>query len=245
MKRKLAAIVLSAVMVMGTLTGCGGSSEPAEAAVEETAEETTEDAAEETTEDAAADGMVTDETWSALQDNYAAMVDAYNAVVELYNSDEVAADADIEDVLTQAEDVINQRGDIDQTQVAEADAETLNSTMVDILDALSLLVDGMDAAEGTTGSDEAVSDETWATLQENYSAMTDAYNAVVELYNSDDVAADADVEDALKEAEAIITEMGDIDQTQVTEADAETLNGAMENILDGLNTVVDNMQAAE
>ena len=237
MKRKLAAIVLSAVMVMGTLTGCGGSSEPAEAAVEETAEETTEDAA--------ADGMVTDETWSALQDNYAAMVDAYNAVVELYNSDEVAADADIEDVLTQAEDVINQMGDIDQTQVAEADAETLNSTMVDILDALSLLVDGMDAAEGTTGSDEAVSDETWATLQENYSAMTDADNAVVELYNSDDVAADADVEDALKEAEAIITEMGDIDQTQVTEADAETLNGAMENILDGLNTVVDNMQAAE
>ncbi len=86
MKRKLAAIVLSAVMVMGTLTGCGGSSEPAEAAVEETAEETTEDAAEETTEDAAADGMVTDETWSALQDNYAAMVEAYNAVVEIYMS---------------------------------------------------------------------------------------------------------------------------------------------------------------
>lgn len=243
MKRKLAAIVLSAVMVMGTLTGCGGSSEPAEAAVEETAEETTEDVAEDTAE--AADGMVTDETWATLQDNYAAMVDAYNAVVELYNSDEVAADADIEDVLTQAEDVINQMGDIDQTQVAEADAETLNSAMMDILDALSLLVDGMDAAEGTTGSDEVVSDETWATLQENYSAMTDAYNAVVELYNSDDVAADADVEDALKEAEAIITEMGDIDQTQVTEADAETLNGAMENILDGLNTVVDNMQAAE
>lgn len=243
MKRKLAAIVLSAVMVMGTLTGCGGSSEPAEAAVEETAEETTEDAAEDTAE--AADGMVTDETWATLQDNYAAMVDAYNAVVELYNSDEVAADADIEDVLTQAEDVINQMGDIDQTQVAEADAETLNGAMMDILDALSLLVDGMDAAEGTTGSDEVVSDETWATLQENYSAMTDAYNAVVELYNSDDVAADADVEDALKEAEAIITEMGDIDQTQVTEADAETLNGAMENILDGLNTVVDNMQAAE
>lgn len=147
MKRKVAAIVLSAAMVMASLTGCGGSDDTA-ATTDAAVEETTDEAVEETADDSeAADGAMSEETWSVLQDNYAAMVDAYNAVTELYSSDEIAADADIEDVLVQAEDVITQMGEIDSESVTEADAETLNSAMLDILSALSAVVDGMAIAE--------------------------------------------------------------------------------------------------
>ena len=101
---------------MSMLTACGGGSE--ETSTDTAAEEVVEE--EDTAEDSAADGMCSDETFSALQDNYASMV-----------------------VMNQAADVINEMGEISQDTITEEDAETLNSAMLDILDALSLLVDGM------------------------------------------------------------------------------------------------------
>ena len=91
---------------MSMLTACGGGSE--EASTDTAAEEVAED----TAEDSAADGMCSDETFSALQDNYASMVEAYNAVKDLYESDEIEADASIEDTMNQAADVINEMGEI-------------------------------------------------------------------------------------------------------------------------------------
>ena len=135
MKKKILAVVLAGVMAMSMLTACGGSAETAE---------TTETADVETTEDAASDEACSDETFATLQDNYAVMVDAYNQVKDLYESDEIAGDAEIEDLMNQAADVINEMGEISQDTITEADAETLNGAMMDILDGLSGIVDAME-----------------------------------------------------------------------------------------------------
>ncbi|MDO5575178.1 MAG: hypothetical protein Q4G60_14500 [bacterium] len=234
MKKKILAVVLTAAMSAMVLTACGGD-KAAEAPVEE--------AAVEETADAGSDEMVSDETFATLQDNYATMTEAYNSVADLYSSDEVAADADIEATMNQAADVINQMGEITQDTLTEADAEQLNSAMVDILDGLSMIVDGMSAADA--GSDEMVSDETFATLQDNYAATVEAYNAVAELYSADEIAADADIEATMTQAADVINQMGEITQDTLTEADAEQLNSAMGDILDGLSMIVDGMTAAE
>ena len=150
---------------MSMLTACGGGSE--ETSTDTAAEEVVEE--EDTAEDSAADGMCSDETFSALQDNYASMVEAYNAVKDLYESDEIEADDSIEDVMNQAADVINEMGEISQDTITEEDAETLNSAMLDILDALSLLVDGMTETDASAdAASEGCSDESFATLQDNF-----------------------------------------------------------------------------
>lgn len=222
MKKKFLAMIMAGVMAAALLTACGGGSE--ETAAEDTAvEETAEDTAD--TEDAG--DMVSDETFEILQDNYATMVEAYNAVAELYSSDEIAADADIEDTMNKAADVINQMGEITQDSMTEADAEDLNSAMVDILDALSMLVDGMQEADGAAdaeAADGAVSDETFAILQDNFKTLSDAYDIVADYYMSDEVEADADIEDILNQTADVINEMGEISQDTITEEDAVTLN---------------------
>ena len=235
MKKKLLAVVLAGVMSMSMLTACGGTETTAEvekAAVEEETE------AEETTEDASGD-MCSDETFSILQDNYATMVDCYNAVKELYESDEIAADADIEDTMNKAADVINQMGEITQDTITEADAEDLNSAMVDILDALENIVDAMQTTGDVAG--DVCSDDTFATLQDNYAVLTDAYNVVYDAYMSDEIEQNDDIEDALNQTADIINEMGEISQDTITEADAEALNDSMLTLLDVLDAVVDAM----
>lgn len=100
-----------------------------------------------------------------------------------------------------------------------------------------------DAASDDAASDEACSDETFGTLQDNYAVMVDAYNQVKELYESDEIAGDAEIEDLMNQAADVINEMGEISQDTITESDAETLNGAMLDILDGLSGIVDAMEA--
>ena len=124
---------------MSMLTACGGGSE--ETSTDTAAEEVVEE--EDTAEDSAADGMCSDETFSALQDNYASMVEAYNAVKDLYESDEIEADDSIEDVMNQAADVINEMGEISQDTITEEDAEVLNDSILALLEVLDSVVDAM------------------------------------------------------------------------------------------------------
>lgn len=231
MKKKLFAVLLTGAMVMSMLTACGGS------------DETTTDAATEAVSAAATDGeMCSDETFSALQDNYATMTEAYNAVKDLYENDAIAADEAIEDVMNQAADVINQMGEISQDSITEEDAVTLNSAMVDILDALSSVVDGMTT---TGGGDEAASegcsDETFAVLQENYSTLSGVYETVANAYMSDEIEQNDDIETALTETEDIMSQMGEISQDSITEEDAVVLNDSMAALLEVLGAVVDAM----
>ena len=237
MKKKLLAVLLTGAMVMSMLTACGGGSE--EASTDTSAEEVVE---EDTAEDSAADGMCSDETFSALQDNYASMVEAYNAVKDLYESDEIEADASIEEVMNQAADVINEMGEISQDTITEEDAETLNSAMLDILDALSLLVDGMTETDASAdAASEGCSDESFATLQDNFAALSEAYDAVSDAYMSDEVEQNDDIEAALNETQDIMTQMGEITQDTITEEDAEVLNDSILALLEVLDSVVDAM----
>lgn len=233
MKKKILAVVLAGVMAMSMLTACGGSAETAE---------TTETADVEITEDAASDEACSDETFATLQDNYAVMVDAYNQVKDLYESDEIAGDAEIEDLMNQAADVINEMGEISQDTITEADAETLNGAMMDILDGLSGIVDAMEVnGDGESTADEACSDETFAALQDNYATLTDVYNTVYDAYMSDEIEQNDEIENALAQTADIINEMGEISQDTITELDAETLNDTMLTLLDVLDAVVDAM----
>lgn len=236
MKKKIVSVMMAAVMTAAVLTGCGsdkssGAAEPViqTATTEEAPTEEEAPAEEAPAEETAAD-MVSDETFAKLQENFELMSDCYDQVLELYSSDEIQADADIEDAMTQAAEVIDQMGEITQDSITEEDAETLNQAMVDILEGLADLVDGM--------SIEVVSDETFAQLQENYAAMLEAYNAVAEAYNNGDIPADADVEAAMNEAADIIEEMGEMEQETLTESDAENLNEAMMSILEALELIV-------
>lgn len=238
MKKKLLAVLLTGAMVMSMLTACGGGSE--ETSTDTAAEEVVEEA--DTAEDSAADGMCSDETFSALQDNYASMVEAYNAVKDLYESDEIEADDSIEDVMNQAADVINEMGEISQDTITEEDAETLNSAMLDILDALSLLVDGMTETDASAdAASEGCSDESFATLQDNFAALSEAYDAVSDAYMSDEVEQNDDIEAALNETQDIMTQMGEISQDTITEEDAEVLNDSILALLEVLDSVVDAM----
>ena len=65
---------------MSMLTACGGGSE--ETSTDTAAEEVVEE--EDTAEDSAADGMCSDETFSALQDNYASMVAVSYTHLDVY-----------------------------------------------------------------------------------------------------------------------------------------------------------------
>lgn len=250
MKKKLLSVTMAAVLATASLTACGGGSEaeaPASAVQETTTEEEVpeeETAPEEDTTEAEAEEetggeMVSDETFAQLQENFEIMSDCYDQVLELYSSDEIQANADVEEAMTSAAEVIDEMGEITQESITEEDAEALNGAMVQILEALSLLVEGM--AEENGIDIETVSDETFAQLQENYAAMTEAYNAVAEAYNSDEVEANADIEAVMIQAAEIIEEMGTIEQETLTESDADDLNGAMLDILEGLQAVVDAM----
>lgn len=134
MKKKILAVVLAGVMAMSMLTACGGSAETAE---------TTETADVETTEDAASDEACSDETFAALQDNYATLTDVYNTVYDAYMSDEIEQNDEIENALAQTADIINEMGEISQDTITELDAETLNDTMLTLLDVLDAVVDAM------------------------------------------------------------------------------------------------------
>lgn len=236
MKKKLLAVLLTGAMVMSMLTACGGGSE------ETTTDVATEDVAEDSADTSADGEMCSDETFSALQDNYASMVEAYNAVKDLYESDEIEADASIEDIMNQAADVINQMGEISQDTITEADADTLNSAMLDILNALSLLVDGMTETDGASdAAAEGCSDETFAALQDNFATLSEVYTTVSDAYMSDEVEQNDDIEAALNETQDIMTQMGEISQDTITEEDAEVLNDAMLSLLDVLDAVVDAM----
>lgn len=145
MKKKLLAALMVCAMSATVLTACGSKeAAPAaeEVATEEVAVEEEAPVEEAATEEATGE-MVSDETWSTLQDNYAALVEANDTVVAYYNSDDVEANADIEDVLLQTNDVLTQMGEITQDTVTEEDAEVLNQSMLDILTVLQATVDAM------------------------------------------------------------------------------------------------------
>lgn len=97
-------------------------------------------------------------------------------------------------------------------------------------------------ADTDAAADEACSDETFAQLQDIYAALVEAHDATVEAYNSDEIAADPEIEDALKESEDLIAQVGEISQDDITEADALEVVDAMLAINDIFAACLDQMQ---
>lgn len=241
MKKKILSTILAVTTAVSLLTACGAdnsretTSSAETTAPVETSAPAKEEAPVEEAEPEADAQMVSDETFAELQENFQLMSDCYDAVLDLYSSDEIAANADIEEAMIMAAEVIDEMGEITQDSITEEDAETLNQAMLDILNGLSDLVDGMEIADGAQG--EMVSDETFAILQENYQSLTEVYNAVAEAYNSDEVEANAEIENLMTEAAAVLEEMGNVEQSSLTEADAEEFNEAMFSMLEGLQEI--------
>ena len=78
------------------------------------------------------------------------------------------------------------------------------------------------------------SDETFASLQEVFGLLTDLHNQTVDLYSEDQIAADADLEDALNQSADAINQMGELTQENISEDDALVLLNAMETLADAL-----------
>lgn len=78
MKKRLLAVLMAAVMVLGTVAGCGSSEKPAEAPVEET----TEPEAEASAEEAVLEGKLTVWCWDP-----AFNINAMNVAGEIYKTD--------------------------------------------------------------------------------------------------------------------------------------------------------------
>lgn len=156
MKRKLLVMLLVGVMALSALTACGGKKgeeAPAEPNVDVEEDIEAEAATDEAAEEAATDEMMSDETFAGLQESYAAMEEAYNAVLELYSAEEIAANADIETALTEVKAVMDEMGELSQEEMTEADAGVLAQSMLDLLETMDALIEGMevveeDAAEG-------------------------------------------------------------------------------------------------
>ena len=176
--------------------------------------------------------MVSDNTFAVLRENYAAMSACYDEVMELYSSNAIAADSDMEEVMFEAAEVM---GEVTQNSITEEDAEFFIEAMIELLNGLSDLIDDMEFAEDKPG--EMVPEEDFAILQENYRALIKVYNAVVKAYGSEEIEANADVENVLNEAVAILEEMGAIEREALTEDDMQELNDAMMVILEALTEI--------
>ena len=87
-----------------------------------------------------------------------------------------------------------------------------------------------DAEAEETGAKEMCSDETFASLQEVFGLLTDLHNQTVDLYSEDQIAADADLEDALNQSADAINQMGELTQENISEDDALVLLNAMETL---------------
>lgn len=146
MKKKLVAMVLAGIMAFSMLTACGGKEE-AETSSEEVVAVGEEVEAEAPVQEEAAEGMMSDETFAGLQESYTAMVEAYDAVLALYSSDEIAANAEIEEVLTEVKAVMDEMGELSQEEMTEEDAGVLSQAMLDLLDAMDALIEGMEVVE--------------------------------------------------------------------------------------------------
>jgi len=229
MKKKLLAILMVTVLSVSMLTACGSK--------DDSSSESSKSAASEESTDESSDA-VSDEYFAKLQEAYAALTDEYNQVVDIYNSDEIAANADIEDTLAQAKDVMEQMGEIDQSNLSQADAETLMDVMVDLEEALNLLIQGMEVAEDPNATASA---EEIQTLQDNYALLVQAYDLVVDAYNDDSVAQSDDIEAALAEVMSVTEQMGELETDSLTSQDCSDLNGAIVDLANTLQIILDNM----
>lgn len=243
MKKKLVAMIMTAVMTATLLTACGDAPEanapgtssevPESSAPESSVSESTADSNEQSAaEDPADSNMVSDEVFAVIQENYALMVQYYDAVAAVYNSDEIAADPEIENIMNQAADLIAQMGGIKQDTLTEDDAVALNDLIIGLAEHLTKIVEVMEPA-GDAGEAEGtpVTDETFEILQTNWASLADFYNQAAEAYetavNNGELERDEDFEALMNQAAEILEQIQGVSQDSLTQENAVEINDTM------------------
>jgi len=96
--------------------------------------------------------------------------------------------------------------------------------------------------EQVEAASDMCSDADFAALQEAYAALAEEYNAVVDFYqNTDEIAQDDEVESLLAQAKEYMDMVGEIQQNELSPADAETLADSMVQVADGLAQVAEGL----
>ncbi len=239
MKKKVIAILLCATMVMPTLVACGGKDSSSEAVVEEATEETSEEASE----------GCSDENFAALQEAYASLSEEVELVENYYmDNADIPQDDDVEETLAAAHEYMDQVGEIEQSEITDADAEELAQSMVDVANSLVTVAKALDIMAGNGTAEEATedasaegcSDENFAAIQDAYAELSSLQETVVNYYmENPDVEQDDEVEDVLNKAQEYLDEVGEIKQNEISDADAETIAQSMVDVANGLSMIAE------
>jgi hypothetical protein len=244
MKRFLA-LSLSALMLCGALTACGGSTEteapaPAETEAPAPAETSAPAADTASTEGPKASGEGF--TFADLQDNYALLSDLYDQVEAAYMDNSIAQSDEVEANLTEAKDLIDQMGELTEADFAdEKDLLEMNDAIYNMCEALGAIVDKMEAAPAEEASAEeapAAESITFEDLQDAYVELVDDYNTIKDAAESGAVTLNDDQTAAMNEAADLINELGDLNEADFTsQEDIDTIGASIVSIDDSLATI--------
>ena len=247
MKRFLA-LSLSALMLCGALTACGGSTEteaPAPAETSAPAPADTADTAAPAADTASTEGPKASGegfTFADLQDNYALLSDLYDKVEAAYMDNSIAQSDEVEANLTEAKDLIDQMGELTEADFAdEKDLLEMNDAIYDMCEALGAIVDKMEAApaeEAPAEAAPAAESITFEDLQDAYVELVDDYNTIKDAAESGAVTLNDDQTAAMNEAADLINELGDLNEADFTsQEDIDTIGASIVSIDDSLATI--------
>ncbi|MBO5561014.1 MAG: hypothetical protein J6A07_05135 [Firmicutes bacterium] len=250
MKRFLA-LSLSALMLCGALTACGGSTEteaPAPAETSAPAADTAApaaDAAAPAADTASTDGPKASGegfTFSDLQDNYALLSDLYDKVEAAYMDNSIAQSDEVEANLTEAKDLIDQMGELTEADFAdEKDLLEMNDAIYNMCEALGAIVDKMEAAPAEEAPAEeapAAGSITFEDLQNAYVELVDDYNTIKDAAESGAVTLDDDQTAAMNEAADLINELGELNEADFTsQEDIDSVGASIVSIDEVLSAI--------
>ena len=244
MKRFLA-LSLSALMLCGALTACGGSTETEAPAPAETEAPAPADTAAPAADTASTEGPKASGegfTFADLQDNYALLSDLYDKVEAAYMDNSIAQSDEVEANLTEAKDLIDQMGELTEADFAdEKDLLEMNDAIYNMCEALGAIVDKMEAAPAEAApAEEAPAAEsiTFEDLQDAYVELVDDYNTIKAAAESGAVTLNDDQTAAMNEAADLINELGDLNEADFTsQEDIDTIGASIVSIDDSLATI--------
>lgn len=121
MKKKLAAILMTAVMAATLLTACGDAPE-------------TNDAVSAAPEVSADGSMISEETYNILKENWTSLANLYNEAAAIYNeaagSGEMERDESFENLMNQVSETLQQMNTISPEELTQDKAVEINDTMI-------------------------------------------------------------------------------------------------------------------
>lgn len=121
MKKKFAAIFMTAVMAATLLTACGDAPK-------------TNDTGSAAPEVSADGSMISEETYNILKENWTSLANLYNEAAAFYNeaagSGEIERDDDFENLMNQTAEILEQMNTMSPEELTQDKAVEINDTMM-------------------------------------------------------------------------------------------------------------------